>query len=121
MLRPVGSTVRPAAEIHRLAGPQPIGVEADRRDAIGLAAADLSGRGPAIAQGQGHGAVGLARHDVDRRLHLAALIFQPHHVLALTPSFSAVAGLIRAALSQVSRVIGSGNSCSQPLLANRPS
>src|SRR5579863_7966169 len=33
----------------------------------------------------------------------------------------AVAGLIRAALPQVSLVIGSGASCIQPLLANRPS
>ena len=40
---------------------------------------------------------------------------------AATPSSSAVAGLMRAALSQVSLVIGLGSSCSQPLLANRPS
>src|SRR4030095_3377824 len=38
-----------------------------------------------------------------------------------TQSRWAVAGLIRAALSQVSLVRGLGSSCSQPLLANRPS
>ena len=36
-------------------------------------------------------------------------------------SFSAVAGLTSTALSHVSFVIGFGSSCSQPLLANRPS
>ena len=36
-------------------------------------------------------------------------------------SRSAVAGLTSTALSQVSLVIGFGSSCSQPLLANRPS
>ena len=39
----------------------------------------------------------------------------------LTPSFSAVARLMKATLSQVSLVIGLGSSWSQPLLANRPS
>jgi hypothetical protein len=34
---------------------------------------------------------------------------------------SAVAGLTMMALSHVSLVIGLGSSCSQPLLANRPS
>ena len=38
-----------------------------------------------------------------------------------TPSRLAWAGLIRAALSQVRRVMGLGSSCSQALLANRPS
>src|SRR6056297_1860235 len=37
------------------------------------------------------------------------------------PIFSAVERLINATLSQVTFVIGSGSSCSQPLLAKRPS
>src|SRR5450759_3928069 len=36
-------------------------------------------------------------------------------------SLAAVAGLASTALSQVSRVIGLGSSCSQPLFAKRPS
>ncbi len=39
----------------------------------------------------------------------------------LTPSSRAVAGLIKAALSHVSLVSGSGHSCSQLMLAKRPS
>src|SRR5438045_2606568 len=38
-----------------------------------------------------------------------------------TLSRSAVAGLVRTALSHVSLVIGLGSSCSQPLVAKRPS
>ncbi len=37
------------------------------------------------------------------------------------PRCSAIAGLISSALSQVSLVTESGSSCSQPLLAKRPS
>jgi len=39
----------------------------------------------------------------------------------VTPSASAVAKLIKAALSQVSLLIGSGTSCNQELLIKRPS
>src|SRR5580700_7360308 len=38
-----------------------------------------------------------------------------------TPKCRAVAGLIKAALSQVRVLLGFGHSCSQPLLANDPS
>ena len=41
--------------------------------------------------------------------------------LSVMPSASAVFGLIKSALSHVSLVAVSGNSCSQPLLAKRPS
>src|SRR5260370_40572124 len=46
---------------------------------------------------------------------------QRHATLCANCSCSAVLGLTNAALSQVSLVTGFGNSCSQPLLAKRPS
>src|ERR1700722_4122488 len=39
----------------------------------------------------------------------------------VTPNFRALAGLTRAALSQVNLVMGFGTSCNQPLLAKLPS
>jgi len=42
-------------------------------------------------------------------------------IVGIDASSAAVFGLTRAAFSQVTLVTGSGNSCSQTLLAKRPS
>ena len=70
------------------------------------------------------GAVDLAVAEVqlDDRLVIAAVLAAVGVAAQADAEFAcAVAGLMRAALSQVRCVIGLGNSCSQPLLANRPS
>ena len=88
LMGPSGRLDRQArVEVHGLAGPQQIGVETHGRDAVGRAAADLSGGGAAVAQRQGHGAVGLALHDVDRGLDFPALILQPYDILASHAQF----------------------------------
>ena len=50
-----------------------------------------------------------------------AIVMKPSNITFEQAGSVAVAGLTRAALSQVSRVSGRGSSCSQPLLAWRPS
>ena len=57
----------------------------------------------------------------DRRLHFLAVQLQIDQIFCLKPMRSAIAGPISMGLSQVILVIGLGSSCSQPLLAKRPS
>ena len=85
------------------------------------AVADVPGNGAAIAQGQADHAIGHAGQEEDRGQDLAPSAVSSTSSSCLTPIVLAVFSLITAALSQVSRVIGSGSSCSQPLLAKRPS
>ena len=95
------------------------------------AAADAAGARAAVARGAGHDTVGVAGQDPDRRLDRAAVerqlgdlgdVRRSRSARSLTPpSSAAVFGLTSAALSQVSLVSGFGSSCSQPLLAKRPS
>ena len=64
----------------------------------------------------------MARHDQDRHLRGVAAVLQLDDVAVVAGrARSASCGLIHAAVSQVSFVSGFGSSCSQPLLAKRPS
>src|SRR5262249_28132187 len=74
-----------------------------------------------VAEMHCHHLVSVARHDPHRRTHAVAWHTQLDDISLCSPSFAAVPGLSRAALSQVSFVMGLGSSCNQPLLAKRPS
>ena len=83
--------------------------------------AHAAGDGAAIAERNRNRPVRMPRRDQDRHLKRpppssAISIISPAASWFSTPSSFAVAGEISAALSHVSFVIGSGVSCSQPLL-----
>ena len=71
----------------------------------------------AVAEVDGDAALGLPRHDPDRGLDAPPRKVSSTTSSVVRPSFSAVAGAISAALSQVSFVRGFESSWSQPLLA----
>ena len=98
---------------------------ASRRSAIGIeadAVADPAGGAPTVAERQRRRAFGVAGQDPDRRLDGAAAgAKRARRRRSPSASVAAVAGPRWSALSQVSFVNGRGSSCSQPLLAKRPS
>ena len=112
----------------RVGGAERVGVEAG-------AGADAAAARAAVAEVHGDAVVGVTGHGEQRRREpCGRLNFSSTTSLTIWPcsppwnagfceafSFAAVAGLAITALSQVSLVIGFGSSCSQPLLANRPS
>ena len=105
----------------RLGGAQAVGVEAH-------AGAGAARARAAVAQVQRHRAIHVARLHPHRRAQRAALVGQFHHgtpspgsAFLGTPKLVRGGGAQMAALSQVSLVMGLGSSCSQPLLAKRPS
>ena len=107
------------AEPGRVRRAQQVGVERLRFLARG---ADASGHAPAVAEKHRDRLVGLARNDEDRHARGHAAVAQLDDVAVdRGSSLGRALGLIHAAVSQVSFVSGLGASCSQPLLAKRPS
>ena len=125
---PVCATSAPAPEPQRVGRAERVGVEAG-------AGADVAGARAAVPEVHGDAVVGMSGHREDRRPDRAALVLELDDVAVdlcrarrrgvagelSALSLSAVAGLTMTALSHVSLVIGLGSSCSQPLLAKRPS